>query len=269
MKITILGAGAFGTALGSILEENKHELAFFDPYVFPKISLRTALKSSAAVILAAPSAEVPKLLKKLPKNLPLICASKGFLSTVPFQNFTDFSVLSGGAFASQLKAKAPTTLTATSAFAADLFTTKWLTIEQTTDTKGVLLCGALKNLYAIYSGYHAEEDHQTYEQFINAAVKELASILAENGGMASTAELSCGRQDLSITCSSTESRNYSFGASLRARKNARINRPIVAATTEGLAAYRAIKATADFKIPDSAPMLKEIIHLLDKNYDYS
>ena len=281
MNVTILGAGAFGTALGSVLEENHHHISYYDPFVYPKISLKQSLRDAEAVIVAIPSEDVHSVLQGVPAALPVVCASKGFLGIRPTDKFTDhFSVLSGGAFASELESKKPSALTATSTFAKDLFATPWLTIELTDDETGVLLCGALKNLYAIYAGYHAVENApevspENYQKFIERAVKELADVLAENGGKKETAELSCGKTDLEVTCASPESRNYSFGASLRARLDANITRPVVEATTEGLAAYRAIKSSdsakisPDFTIPDSAVMLKEVIALLDKHYAYA
>ena len=53
MLVTIIGAGAFGTALASILEENGHKFSFFDPKKFPEISLKSALESSDAIVFSA------------------------------------------------------------------------------------------------------------------------------------------------------------------------------------------------------------------------
>ena len=43
MKITIFGAGAFGTALGNILEENGHQITYYDPVKYPDRSLTSAV----------------------------------------------------------------------------------------------------------------------------------------------------------------------------------------------------------------------------------
>ena len=96
MKITVFGAGAFGTALGEILKQNGHQVSYYDPVKYPDQSLTSIIDDVEVNVLAVPSHAAPKLLLFLPHNKPLICATKGFLSIASFQSFgTNFSLLSG------------------------------------------------------------------------------------------------------------------------------------------------------------------------------
>ncbi|MGF2565646.1 hypothetical protein ACQUWZ_27770, partial [Ralstonia pseudosolanacearum] len=49
MRITVLGAGAFGSALGHILEAKKHEVTYFS--LASKITLEESLKDAEMIIL--------------------------------------------------------------------------------------------------------------------------------------------------------------------------------------------------------------------------
>lgn len=260
MNITILGAGAFGSALGATLHDNGHRITFYDPIKNPKISLEPSIKSAEAIIMAAPSSAVPCLVEMLPEGRPFICASKGFLNTDLFSKFSHFSVLSGGAFASSLQNREPTTLTATSTFVQDLFKNEWLTIELTSDVRGVLICGALKNIYAIGAGLRALKPYSAeFITYIHKILPELREVLRLNLCDPATADLSCGHQDLLVTCSSTESRNYLFGTELKRNIS-----HITENTTEGLSAVESINKDPTFKIPGTADTLREIVHLVNQ-----
>ena len=244
MKVTILGAGAFGTALGTILEENYHSINFYDPIKHPDVSIKAATKDADAVIVAAPSEFVPDLLKNLPENTRLINTSKGFLSLKPFAKFSDFGILSGASFASSILEKKPTTFTTNSEFAEKLFKTSWTTFEHSDDLLGILLCGSFKNIYAIGAGLKGlKPNTKKLQQYLDDCLLELRAILAANNCDPETAELSCGRGDLFITCSSTESRNYQYGAALLAGQN-----PAENATVEGVSAINELEKS-DLKLP--------------------
>lgn len=219
MKVTILGAGAFGTALGKILEENYHSINYFDPIKHPTITIAAATKDTDAVIIAAPSDTVPELLDALPKNVRLINASKGFLSLKPFASFSDFSIISGASFADNLLDKKPTTFTTNSEFVEKLFKASWISFDYSEDLLGILLCGSFKNIYAIGSGLrNLKPDTKELYSYINESLLELRAILAANNCNPETAELSCGREDLMETCASLKSRNYQYGLSLATNK---------------------------------------------------
>ena len=226
MHVTILGAGAFGTALASVLETNRHSITFYDPLKHPDLSLAATLRSADVLIFAAPSSAAPDLLRQLPeqsRSLPLLLASKGFWSLAPFEAiFGDrLSLLSGPAFATDLKNHKKTTLTATSPLVRELFAAPYLSFDSTSDRLGVALCGTLKNIYAIFAGLvHLEQGTSDCRTFINYSLREMKSILRANSCDPATADLACGYGDLSLTATSPTSRNYQYGASLAAHPSA-------------------------------------------------
>lgn len=264
MRITIIGAGAFGTALESILRENGHKISFFDPYKFPNISLGSALENSDAIVFSAPSKTAKETIKNLPesaKKLPFICASKGFLTDEIFKNLEIFSVLSGPSFSKDILAKKPTTLTVTSHLTKDLFETTWLKFEISRDIKGVLLCGSLKNIYSIYSGAHnIKPATPDFREFLTESIKEFKKILKTNNCNPNTAELACGFKDLALTASSTNSRNYRLGQKLAKHGSAYD----FSETTEGLSAVHSLN-DSKLIIPENLPILNETISLVNAN----
>lgn len=266
MKITIFGAGAFGTALGGILEEKGHQIEYYDPVKYPEKGLTSVIDGSELNLLVVPSSAAPKLLLFLPHDVPLICASKGFLTSASFKPFKNFSVLSGGAFAADLMEKHPSVLTTTSPMVKELFGTSWLSFDETTDVDGVLICGALKNIYAIGAGYWGlEYGTSDFDDFINSALTEMKTVLQANGSKPATVDLSCGLRDLVVTCASSASRNYSFGMKLK--KDPELGEKVAkgqvtAGTVEGIGAITSMPHTPSFTKPTNTPILDRIIALV-------
>lgn len=143
MKIAVLGAGAFGTALGGILADKGYDIDYYDSKL-EREKLSDVLADAKYIVLCVPSKAAPYLLPYLPKNKPLIVATKGILSDKVFADFKDFMVLSGPGFADDIKAAKDTKLTATDDRIIELFSTDYLTFDKTNDKRGVLMCGALK-----------------------------------------------------------------------------------------------------------------------------
>lgn len=264
MRITIIGAGAFGVALKSILEENAHEIVFFDPYKFPNVTLESALENSETIVFSAPSKTAEETIKNLPKfakKLPFICASKGFLTDEIFKSLENFSVLSGPSFSKDIIAKKPTTLTVTSHLTKDLFETTWIKFGITKDTKGVLLCGSLKNIYSIYSGAHnIKPATPEFREFLSESIREFKKILKANGCSPNTAELACGFKDLALTASSENSRNYCLGQKLANHRSTYD----FSETIEGLSAIRSLEKSK-LILPKNIPILEETLSLVNSN----
>ena len=272
MKITFLGAGVFGTALSNVAKYNGHEVKLYDPIKYPKTTLSSAISGADLVVYAAPSEKIDEILPQLDQDTPLICASKGFLSAKPFARFKKFSVLSGAAFAHDIenilnpsRADSQTTiiknivLTATSDLSEQIFSTENITIEYTDDIIGVLLCGALKNIYAIGAGiYGGDEVSRTY---LENVITEMITILQNNHAKKETLLLSCGATDLVLTCS-PRSRNFSFGRALKSQDKSLLHEFVSKNTIEGLSLIKSIDKFSDFVIPDSATILVDIIKVV-------
>ena len=262
MKITFLGAGVFGSALAKIAEENGHEVRFYDPYKYQNISLQDATNGSDLNIFTAPSSAAKDILPNLDKETPLICASKGFLSLNPFSDFKSFSALGGAGFASDIKATEKVTFTTSSETAETIFSTENTHLEFTKDTLGIMLCGALKNIFAIGAGLYGETDSPAAPMsYLESAITEMQTILKANQADPETLRLSCGAADLVLSCTE-KSRNFRFG---RALKN-HTPLPEENATVEGLLVINSLESYPDFIIPESASLFKDIIKTIKEQH---
>lgn len=257
MKIAIMGAGAFGTALGGILADKGYDIDYYDSKV-EREKLSDVLKGAKYILLAVPSKAMPYVLPYLPKNIPLIVATKGVLSDKTFAGFKDYMVLSGPGFADDIKAGKKIKLTATDERIINLFGTEYLSFDQTDDERGVLMCGALKNVYAILAGILGlKRDTDAWREFVVEVADEMRSILAYNGAEPKTVDLVCGIGDLKLTCG-YPSRNYEFGDLLRGNPDYQPEK-----TVEGVSALKKIKR-GEIILPDSLPHLEDLISRSEK-----
>lgn len=214
MHVCIFGAGAFGRALEKILLKNRHTVSFFDPLVFPEVALEDVATRAEVIIIATPSSAIPKLLENYPqdlKKIPTILASKGLASLTLFRDFANFSILAGPAFADSILSGVATTFTASSPLARTLFENEQITIESCSDVLGILLCGSLKNIYAIGAGYQNAKNQTAPVAYVEQAYAELARYLAGHGAKKSTTDCACGIGDLRLTCTNPTSRNFRCG----------------------------------------------------------
>lgn len=258
MKIAILGAGAYGTALGGILADNGHDIDYYDSKL-EREKLSDVLEGAKYIVLCVPSAAVPYLLPHLPKHIPLIIATKGILDDKPFASFKDVMAISGPGFADDIKAGKDTYLTATDERVKKLFKADYIYFDETNDLKGLLMCGALKNVYAISAGINRlKKNSVLWRVYIKEATAEMQSIIEANDADPDTVNLACGIGDLKLTCD-TPSRNYQYGLILRDHPNAQPTQ-----TVEGLTALGKIKR-GEITIPDSAVYLR---YLLNRIYSH-
>ena len=249
MKIAILGAGAFGTALGGILANKGYDIDYYDSKV-EREKLSDVLAGAKLIVLCVPSKAVPYLLPYLPKNKPMVIATKGILSDTAFADFKDYMVLSGPGFADDIKAKKQTYLTATDERVVELFGTDYVTFDRTTDRRGVLMCGALKNVYAILAGIlDLKKGSAAWQKFIDEVLGEMRLVLSANGADAKTVDLVCGQGDLKLTCN-LPSRNYEFGQILRKNPTAEPEK-----TVEGISALKRI-SRGEIIVPEGAEKLR-------------
>ncbi|MBR3264180.1 hypothetical protein IKF94_03060 [Candidatus Saccharibacteria bacterium] len=278
MKITFLGAGVFGTALANIAKGNSHSVKFYDPYKYSDITIQDATHDSDLNIFTAPSNAAKEILPNLSKETPLICASKGFLSLKPFSDFENFSALGGAGFAEEISAKEPktkkttdnpkiTTFTTSSESAETIFSTETIHLEYTKDTLGIMLCGALKNIYAIGAGLYGESDSNTAPMsYLESAISEMQTILAANHANPETLRLSCGAADLVLSCTE-KSRNFRFGRSLKNDYNISTkNATSMHETVEGLSVIQSLEEYSDFVIPENVNLFKNIINIVKEQY---
>ena len=217
----MLGAGAFGKALTKILTDNHHDVSFYDPAIYPDMSLDSATYQADAIVITIPSMNLDSFLTSYPerlKNIPTILASKGMMNIDQYSDFKQFSVISGPGFANEIMENKPTTFTTSSPFALGLFQNEQVTIELCDDILGIVICGALKNIYAIGAGYYSDSENMS-ASFIQHAHAEMQKYLSDHNANPETAELSCGIGDLILTCINNSSRNFRCGEMLRVGKS--------------------------------------------------
>lgn len=256
MKVTILGAGAYGLALSKILVQNNNEIIIWTPFEEEKnellntngsskldgfklnasikvtTNLEESIINSKLVVIAIPTAfirNVCKELKKYIKDNQHICiASKGIENDtclfaheiVKSQIKTkNIGVISGPGFAIDIVNEMPVGLSFASkskrtlnviyeAFANDKFK-----LYPTKDILGIEVCGAIKNVIAIASGIIDEMGYSisTQSMFITEALNDIKSLIYSLGGKKDTILSYAGFGDIILTCTSTKSRNYSYG----------------------------------------------------------
>lgn len=131
-------------------------------------------------------------------------------------------VLSGPSFAADVAAGRPTAVTLagddaelTSALAAALAGPSFRPYAAD-DRIGVEIAGALKNVYALACGAvdGAQLGASARSALIARAYAEMARMVSAMGGSAHTLTGLAGLGDLTLTCTSVQSRNYQFGMAL-------------------------------------------------------
>ena len=256
MKIAILGAGAFGTALGGILADNGWDIDYYDSKV-EREKLSDTLSKAKYVVLCVPSKAAPFLLPYVPTNLPLIVATKGILTSGQLEEFKDWMVLSGPGFADDIKARKHTDFTVTDRRLTELFAAPYIDFDITDDRLGVLMCGALKNVYAILAGIKGlKRETKAWQEYVQAVLVEMRKILTANGAKSSTVDLCCGVGDLKLTCG-MPSRNYEYGDILRENPSYQPTN-----TVEGLSAIKRI-VRHEIIVPSDTPLLSEVINAVE------
>lgn len=251
MRVAMLGAGAYGQVLGDVLIENGHEVSYYDTK-FDR-SLSDVLNGAEVMVLCVPSHVAPELIAILPSDLPLIVTTKGFLGADIFARFTNVSVLSGPGFAKDIAEHKETLLTATSDLVVKLFSNSYINFDHSDDIKGVLMCGALKNIYAIEAGRRGFiPGSAEMTQYIEIAADEMALILKANGANPDTMKLACGIGDLILTCS-PDSRNFEFGVEVAHDSSFKS-----AKTVEGVSALKRVR-NGEIVVPETAIVMQSLI----------
>ncbi|MBU1306951.1 MAG: NAD(P)-dependent glycerol-3-phosphate dehydrogenase, partial [Alphaproteobacteria bacterium] len=201
----------------------------------PAIHARTTARPADIIILAVPAqasrAALGALDPALLKNRPVLLSAKGLeTGTLDRQSeiLIDMAphaipfVLSGPSFAADVAAGRPTAVTLagddadqTSALAAALAGPSFRPYASD-DRIGVEIAGALKNVYALAAGAidGAQLGASARSALIARAYAEMARMVSAMGGSATTLTGLAGLGDLTLTCTSVQSRNYQFGMAL-------------------------------------------------------
>lgn len=256
MNIGLLGCGAYGMALSSILSDNKCKITMWTKFAEEKenleknrgneklipnfkisdeiiitTSIEECVKGKDLLIIAIPAAFVDSLCIEMAPyitNEHIVIATKGieqgtglFINEIleKHLNTRNIAVISGPSFAIDLVSKMPAGLSVASKNPETILLTRkalqndYIKLRDTNDVTGVEVCGAIKNVIALASGMleGLNANESTKAMLIAEAMHDMEAILDAFNCSTRTVLSFAGIGDLILTCTSTKSRNYSFG----------------------------------------------------------
>ncbi len=194
-------------------------------------SVENCIKDKELLIIAIPAAFVNGLtfeMKPFIKNNHIIIATKGieqetglFINQIVEKNLDtkNVGVISGPSFAIDLVSKMPAGLTLASKkkktreLAKQALQNNYIKLRESTDVIGVEICGSIKNVIALSAGMleGMKANESTKAMLLTEAMRDMEEILFAFGAKKRTVDTYAGIGDLLLTCTSTKSRNYSFG----------------------------------------------------------
>lgn len=264
MKIGLLGCGAYGMAISSILTENKHQVTMWTKFEAEKKQLETTRKNEKLIanftisekiklttdiqetiqdkellIIAIPAAFIDSLaleMKPYIKDNHILIATKGieqetglFINQIleKYLDTENIAVMSGPSFAIDLVTKMPAGLSVASkkketiTRVKNALQNKYIKLRETKDVIGVEVCGSIKNVIALSSGMleGLGANESTKAMLLTEAIHDMKEIIEAFNGNKKTVLSFAGFGDLLLTCTSTKSRNFSFGKLLGQRKS--------------------------------------------------
>lgn len=243
-----------------ILEQTRKNDSLLPGYILDeKIKITTSIeecmKDKELLIIAIPAAFVDSLCVEMNKyikdNQHICIASKGieqntglFIHNIVEKHIsTDkIAVISGPSFAKDMIMKKPIGLALatknieTREVIEKCLATNYLKLRHTYDVIGTEICGSVKNVIAIASGMLSGlgANDSTRAMLITEALHDMEEIIEAFDGNPDTVLSYAGFGDLLLTCTSENSRNFTFGELLGKNNNIEeINNYLKNTTVEG------------------------------------
>lgn len=286
MKVGIIGAGAWGTALGTIVARGGADVVLwsydgakkdFDGVVSPanlRVTTNMAdMGECDAWLIVTPAAFFRNTVRSAAQyygGQPVIVCTKGaepetgeFMSEIMAAELPaarDLAVLSGPQFAAEVARGVPTgsTLATRSIIALqtgrDIF--NQLYINPSDDIIGAEICGVGKNAVALICGYNsvAAAGENERAMIFTRAWDEVAQIGIAMGAKIETFLDLCGIGDLFLSATSATSRNFAGGMAIAKGEE-------VVGTVEGIFALSGLirrAAALDVETPTLAQMQEKM-----------
>ena len=194
-------------------------------------SIEECIRDKDLLIIAIPAAFVNDLcieMKPYINNNHILIATKGieqgtglFINEIVAKhlNTKNIGVISGPTFAKDLVEKMPAGLTLASKnpetilISRQALQNEYIKLRDTTDIVGVEVCGSIKNVIALAAGMleGMNANPSTKAMLITEALNDMEQILNAFNCNKRTVLTFSGIGDLLLTCTSTNSRNFSFG----------------------------------------------------------
>lgn len=191
-----------------------------------------AVKNADIIFITSTAAYVGSICHEIKPYITkktIICiASKGienttcsFLSDIAHEELKNknIAIISGPSFAVDMAGNNPVGLSIASHSKKAIKAIKsvlendTLKLRDTTDLIGVQICGSIKNVIAVAAGMldgmNYPESTQSF--LITEALNDIKNLIEALGGNPKTINSFAGVGDLLLTCTSTKSRNFSFG----------------------------------------------------------
>lgn len=194
-------------------------------------SVEETIKDKDLLILAIPAAFIDDLCKSMSpliNNNHILIATKGieqetglFISEIVEKNLNtkNIAVISGPTFAIDLITQMPAGLTLattneeTEKLVKNALQNNYIKLRTTQDIIGTEICGSIKNVIALAAGMleGLNANDSTKAMLITEALHDMETILDAFSCEKRTVLSFAGIGDLLLTCTSTKSRNYTFG----------------------------------------------------------
>lgn len=225
-------------------------------------SMKKAVNNSKIIIIAIPAFAVDDISKQLAKYIKstqhILIATKGieqdtckFLTDVvlDYINTNKLAIISGPTFAVDIIKDVPiglsigTTNELTRKTIIQAFANPKTKLRPTLDIIGIEICGAIKNVMAIASGMLEGMNvaDSTKALFLTEALNDIKEIIDVLGGNKKTILSFAGFGDILMTCTSQNSRNFTFGKMLGSGKKEEAIKYRENTTIEGLYTLKSIQ----------------------------
>ncbi len=296
MNITVIGSGVYGKAIAKILLEAKNNVTMWTEkdikeVIVPKeIELTNDFEASCTnkdiIFILTGSRFVANILESikpyLDKKTMVVLGSKGILEngtilTKMFENMLPeykYGVISGPTFAVDIAALEPIGFTIATKDYDDFMKIKkalnTVYIEYSKDVHAIEMAGSLKNAYAIGSGILSGFNYgpSTRCLYITRVLKEMENIFDNLGFDKSSTNTLAGVGDLVLTCTSPNSRNFTFGTILSLGTKEESEKYLKNNTVEGyenLKAYIVLLEKENIK----APFLECVFNIVEQKQEAS
>lgn len=218
-------------------------------------SMEDALENTNLIYIITASKYVDIVTKQMKpyynSEIPVCIASKGIeesreelLSNIVKNALktNNIAVISGPTFAVDILNNEPVALALASKtkkakeYVLNTLANDTLKLRPSKDMIGIQMCGSIKNVIAIASGILSGLGYSNSTQsfLINESLHDIKDIIKIFGGNPKTILSFAGVGDLMLTCTSTKSRNFSFGVIVGSTKDQnKINEYLATHTVEG------------------------------------